>query len=108
MPSSLLYYDAAIHAEPEIFDAKRFLGKERGGRGTRVSGATLRPFGGGGSYCPGRLFAERQLVGFLAGFVERFDVGIEGRVEVPKNADFFNVTAQRDVEVVLRRRECGD
>jgi hypothetical protein len=30
-----------------MFDAKRFLSAERGGRGARALGATLRPFGGG-------------------------------------------------------------
>jgi cytochrome P450 len=64
MPSSLLHYDPAVHHDPEVFDAKRFLSKELGGIGTQVSSTTLRPFGGGMSYCSGRRFTENQVVGF--------------------------------------------
>jgi hypothetical protein len=58
------------------------------------------------------MFAEKQVVGFLAKAVGRFEIearkGGGGRVEIPRNADFFFVTAQRDVEVMLRRRKGED
>jgi cytochrome P450 len=105
LPSSLLHHDASVHAGPRAFDAARFLAAEHGGVGTPVSSATLRPFGGGASYCPGRLFAEKQVVGVLAAVVVRYEVGVEaGGWEVPRNADFFYVTKQRDVVLGLRRR----
>jgi len=93
MPSSLLHHDPNIHVDPEISNPKRFLSKELGGLGTTVNSATLRPFGGGQSYCPGRPFAEKQVVGFLAMLVATFDVEAVGKrglkVEIPRNAVFF-------------------
>lgn len=46
--------------------------------GTPVSGATLRPFGGSVSYCPGRVFAEKQVVGFLAAVAGRYEFALAG------------------------------
>jgi cytochrome P450 len=110
MPSSLLHHDLAIHVEPEVFNPERFLPRDLGGMGTQVSSATLRPFGGGISYCPGRVFAEKQVTGFLAGFLVRYNFTVAGggrveAVEVPKNADFFYVTKEKNIELVLRKQE---
>lgn len=100
MPSSLLHYDVGIHPNPEMFDAERFLASEIGGMGTPVSRATLRPFGGGISYCPGPLFAEKQVAGFLARFLARYDVTVSrtgkiGVKDIPRNADFSTVRSKR-------------
>jgi cytochrome P450 len=105
-PSSLLHHDPSTHTNPGLFDAKRFLSKELGGMGTPVSSATLRPFGGGGSYCPGRLFAERQVMGCLAALVGRFDMEVIAKKwQIPRNADFFFVTKCEDVKLGVSKRE---
>jgi len=102
MPSSLLHHDPDIHKNPEVFDSKRFLSTELGGSGTPVSSLTLRPFGGGISYCPGRLFAEKQVVGYLAALCAKFDpeMNLIGR-EIPRNSDFFYVTKCPNIELSL-------
>ena len=40
----------------------------------RVDLRTLRPYGGGSSTCKGRLFAEREVLAFVAGFITIWDV----------------------------------
>lgn len=106
MPSSLLHHNPETHTNPEIFDATRFLSKKLGGKGISCMAKELRPFGGGISYCPGRLFAEKQVVGFLALLLSHFDIIRVGKeVEIPRNADFFYVTKQKGWELLVTSRK---
>jgi cytochrome P450 len=108
MPSSLLHYDPAVHRDPKLFDSKRFLSKNLGGRGTPVTSATLRPFGGGISYCPGRLFAEKQVVGYLATLCARLDFEtFKKELQIPRNSDFFFVTKCPQIELRVSKRTYG-
>lgn len=105
MPSSLLHHNPNIHANPDTFDAKRFLSADLGGKGTPVVSAKLRPFGGGSSYCPGRYFAEKQIIAFLALVSMKFDIEIVSDPwEIPRNADFYYVTSFPDVRLRLLNR----
>jgi cytochrome P450 len=51
------------------------LPKELGGDGENHT-KTLKPFGGGNSYCPGHVFAEKQVMGFLAEICWRYEITI--------------------------------
>ena len=89
MPSSLHHFNPRVHADPHTYRPTRFLAKELGGDGTSP-GAGLRAFGGGASYCPGRIFADIQIVAFLAALLGRFDVRIAPDIPwtMPVSADF--------------------
>lgn len=109
LPSSLLHYDPQIHRDPTVFDAERFLARELGGKGTPATAQTLRPFGGGTGYCPGRRFAEGQVMAMIAGLVGRFEMEVVSKDwQVPRNADFFYVTKCRDAEVIISRLTGGE
>lgn len=53
------------------FDPDRFNKKK-----TLSRNPSYRPFGGGATYCPGRLLAREQVLGFIAIFFHRFHVGL--------------------------------
>lgn len=53
------------------FDPSRFLGKRNLARHP-----SFRPFGGGATYCPGRVMAKEQVFGFIAIILHRFTVGL--------------------------------
>lgn len=104
--SGLLHKNGEIHPNPEEFRPLRFVAKEMGGDGENWT-KTLRPFGGGTSYCPGRVFAEKQIMGFLAAVAWRLDVKFvneEGFV-APHCADFEYVAAQPRAIMELRSRK---
>lgn len=66
----------------------------------------ISAFGGGTSYCPGRIFAEKQIIGFVAEVVMRYDVRIVSeQYSIPVSSDFEKVAAHPAVMVELRRRE---
>lgn len=96
MPSSMLHYNPDFNPDPEKFMPKRFVSKEQGGLGQKTATST-RSFGGGASYCPGRIFAERQIVGYLAIIISTFDIWIdnEGSWQLPKTAEFDDVSKSK-------------
>ncbi|KAI9809561.1 MAG: hypothetical protein M1827_006796 [Pycnora praestabilis] len=88
IPATLLHFDEKLHAAPYEFHPKRFLDTSLGGEGTNPA-TTLRPFGGGVSYCPGRMFAEKEIVAYLASMVLNFDLRItNGEKEIPISSEF--------------------
>ena len=104
MPSTMLHFDESVNPDPDRFNPKRFLAAELGGMGQNPS-TTSRPFGGGVSYCPGRIFAERQIMGFLAVLLSRFDVSIANDSWVmPRTAEFDDVAKCPPAQLVIRRR----
>ena len=96
MPSSMLHFNPDVNPDPEQFIPKRFVSKEEGGMGQNTSTST-RGFGGGASYCPGRIFAERQIVGYLAIIISKFDIWIDNERswQLPKTAEFDNVSKSK-------------
>lgn len=77
--------------------------KELGGGGENAAKYT-RPFGGGTSYCPGRVFAEKQIIGFLAALVMRYEMRIVSEeYEIPRNSDLDYVAACPPVFVEIRK-----
>ncbi|KAF1980893.1 cytochrome P450 [Aulographum hederae CBS 113979] len=57
--------DARFFPNPEEFDARRFIVNDKTGKET-VSMGTMKAFGGGGSMCKGRNYAEREVLGIGA------------------------------------------
>jgi cytochrome P450 len=105
MPSSLTHRSPQLFDKPEEFHIKRFLPVELGGEGADPKKG-VRPFGGGASYCPGRVFAEKQVMGFLAVVIGRYEIRIvEGEEVVHPNLDFDNVVKQKPVKLEFRRRK---
>jgi cholesterol 7alpha-monooxygenase len=51
------------------FDPSRFLEKK-----SLARHPSFRPFGGGTTYCPGRVIAKEQVFGFIAVLLHRFDI----------------------------------
>ncbi|KAG8534021.1 uncharacterized protein KY384_000863 [Bacidia gigantensis] len=106
MPSSALHYNEKINPQPETFIPRRFVSKEDGGMGQNPQTST-RGFGGGSSYCPGRIFAERQIVGFVATLLQGFDVEVvDGeKWKFPKSAEFDDVSNSPRAMLSLKARD---
>jgi cytochrome P450 len=105
IPSSLVHGDERRHPKPDEFRIKRFLPKELGGDGEDPK-VGMRPFGGGVSQCPGRVFAEKQVLGTLAGLAMRYDMEVvEGQGQFPPNVDFEVVIAMKPVKIAFRKRK---
>jgi cytochrome P450 len=92
LPPCLVHMNPSLHPEPDVFKPRRFMPKELGGDGENHT-KTLKPFGGGTSYCPGRVFAEKQVMGFLAEMCWRYQMRIvnDENFTIPDNADFHSV-----------------
>jgi cytochrome P450 len=92
LPSCLVHMNPSLHPEPNVFRPQRFLATELGGDGENHT-KSLKPFGGGNSYCPGRVFAEKQVMGFLAEMCWRYDIKLSNKetFTIPDNANFENV-----------------
>ena len=92
LPSCLVHMNPVLHPEPNVFRPRRFLAVELGGDGENHT-KSLKPFGGGNSYCPGRVFAEKQVMGFLAEMCWRYDITLSNKetFTIPDNANFENV-----------------
>ncbi|KZL74598.1 prostacyclin synthase, partial [Colletotrichum tofieldiae] len=66
------------------FDPRRFLTTDR--ERERAQNRAFNPFGGGKHLCPGRFFADAEILGALAALVLGFDIETPegGRVDVPQ------------------------
>ncbi|KAM4064610.1 cytochrome p450 [Hirsutella rhossiliensis] len=53
------------------FDPSRFLNRK-----SLARHSSFRPFGGGTTYCPGRILAREEVYGFIAVLLHRFDVAL--------------------------------
>ncbi|KAJ6142458.1 hypothetical protein N7471_001911 [Penicillium samsonianum] len=68
IPCGLVHFNEALHPDAESFHARRFLEKSLGGEGESHA-RTTKPFGGGATHCPGRVFTEKQMIGMVASIV---------------------------------------
>ncbi|EMC93770.1 hypothetical protein BAUCODRAFT_210021 [Baudoinia panamericana UAMH 10762] len=131
--ANVMHFEPDIFGtDPQRFDARRFLptlekGKNdnasgeytgkaldpaaayRDGEG-KVHGGAFRPFGGGNNICPGRHFAQTEILTVVAMFVAGFDItAADGGKYVPPPFQATKIIAgvvrpARDVEVRVRRR----
>ncbi|CAK4018499.1 25-hydroxycholesterol 7-alpha-hydroxylase-like [Lecanosticta acicola] len=91
-PSWLSHHDPTAWSDesspPDVFDADRFLSKDaKTGKDTfsmRRSTAKFRPFGGGKTICPGRIFAKQEGIGAVAMVLLKFDLDVKGFVDINK------------------------
>lgn len=85
IPHGMHHHDALYYPDPNKFDPRRFLveddtqaGQEKkksnSSRGLTANMSAIRPFGGGSTACKGRLFAERELLAFVAGLLSMWDI----------------------------------
>lgn len=104
LPNSLLCATEEIHPEPTRFVADRFLDKRLGGRGENFT-KTVKPFGGGVSFCPGRVFAEKQILAFLAALIEHYDLRVvTPAYKTPRNSDVDEVLWSPPIEIEMKKR----
>jgi len=89
-----------------ITNSRQDTGKEK-----TVHPAAFRSFGGGGSLCPGRHFAQMEIVGLSAMLILGFELKPPGggKIVVPEQTNLMLPLSiyrpKRDVKVEIRRRE---
>ncbi|KAL8800175.1 MAG: hypothetical protein Q9200_007333, partial [Gallowayella weberi] len=72
LPSRPGHFEESVFGSNSLeFDPQRFL-KEKNLTKTPL----FRPFGGGAQYCSGRYLARREIVGFIAFVLNRFEIGL--------------------------------
>jgi cytochrome P450 len=70
IPSRQLHTNQKVWGEDvREFNAKRFLNNK-----SLTRHSSFRPFGGGLTYCPGRILAKEEVYGFIAIVLHRFDM----------------------------------
>lgn len=70
MPSRQLHMNSDVWGQDyKNFDAERFVNGKN-----LLKHSSYRPFGGGVSYCPGRVMAKEQVYAFIAIIFRRFDL----------------------------------
>lgn len=85
---------------------QRFVRNEKLGHSS-----SYRPFGGGLTYCPGRLIARQEVTVFVAVMLKRFDVEVVGDGKLPRldgrkpSTGMMSPGPGEDVLVRLRSRE---
>ncbi|KAF7511886.1 hypothetical protein GJ744_003119 [Endocarpon pusillum] len=79
VPVQQLHFNRSIYG-PDVneFAPERFIRSKN-----LTHSSSYRPFGGGTSYCPGRLLARQEVSVFIALALARFDVEIVGERGVP-------------------------
>ncbi|KAH9905725.1 cytochrome P450 [Xylariomycetidae sp. FL2044] len=76
MPSRQLHTNEDVWGDTvRDFDPARFLGKKK----SLARHSSFRPFGGGATYCPGRVLAKEEVYGFVAILLHRFDIKLATR-----------------------------
>jgi len=106
IPCGLMHYNETLHPDPDSFHARRFLDSKQGGEGENPA-RTTKPFGGGSTHCPGRIFAEKQMIGLVAGMMFRYDMRVvsENKWEIPRVGEFDNLAKQPTIWIEFKRRE---
>jgi cytochrome P450 len=107
IPSDVHQSDPRYFPSPESFMAERFLTQKPDGK-VEADIGTLRPYGGGNAMCMGKLFAEGEVLAFVAGIVALWDfepAGVDGW-QIPNHARASGVTVPKtDIRVRIRRRK---
>ena len=104
--------DPRLFPAPHIFDPERFLfpiDPEHPEKKHAVM-KNLNTFGGGTYKCKGRMFAEKEMVLFVAGILHLWDLEMAdgGEITIPEmGLAGASRSPKRDVRVRLRRRGAG-
>jgi len=105
IPSVTMRKDLRVWKDPDTFDPSRFLVKnEDDPKKVRADIS----FGGGASMCKGRLFAEREVLFFIAGLLTVWEFGVDGGFKMPGRFYCGTGTAnpKTPVRVRVSRRAC--
>lgn len=74
MPYRLGHFDKEqFGPNVDDFDPQRFLRDN-----DLANNPAYRPFGGGSQYCSGRFLARREVLGFIAFVLDRFELDLDG------------------------------
>ncbi|KAH0551110.1 hypothetical protein GP486_007546 [Trichoglossum hirsutum] len=109
IPHDLHQSDPAYFESPELFKPDRFLvrGQDPDGKPNADMG-TIRPYGGGVSLCKGKLFAEGEVLAFVAGILALWEfepAGANGW-QIPGHVKASGVSLPKtNVRVRIRRRK---
>lgn len=72
MPSRQLHTNEDVWGDDvRQFDPQRFLKKK-----SLLRHSSYRPFGGGLTYCPGRILVKHEVFGFIAILLHRFNISL--------------------------------
>ena len=106
-PLGLQDLDCITHDFDDSFDSNRFLLVDKEGK-QRCNDAAARPWGLGDAACPGRTFAEKQVLVFVAAIVSLWDMEPKtfGNWKIPKpGAGHVMDGPAKDCRVLLRSRK---
>lgn len=108
-PLGLHHHDPRFFESPFTFQPRRFLESSESAEGKQtVIERTLRPWGVGEYACPGRAYAEQEVLAFVASILALWDFepGGNGKWIVPKQTERAVVSVPSgDVRVRLRPRQ---
>ena len=109
IPLAVHQLDPRFFPSPNAFRPERFLQLSDKDDGKLIAHhGTLKPWGGGHSICKGRIFAEREILAFVAGVVSLWDMkpAGPGGWKVPSHRRSTAVALPAsDIRVALQRRD---
>lgn len=102
IPEATLQTDPRLWKDPSVFNPERYIvPDEKDPKKTKADSLHLFAFGGGHSVCKGRLFAEREVLIFIAGLISVWDfTPVNGKWAIPKKS--YNGTGSANPKSVLR------
>ncbi|KAM3071989.1 hypothetical protein ACMFMG_008455 [Clarireedia jacksonii] len=105
IPHNLHMQDPAYFSSPTTFNPTRFLTPDK----KSTDPGTIRPYGGGGSMCKGRLYAERECLAMVAGILMFWEIepaaGMKGKWTIPEMKRTSAMAKPMvDTRVRIRRR----
>ncbi|KAL5360195.1 cytochrome P450 [Aspergillus floccosus] len=74
VPHGVLHNDPRYFSNPDQFDPLRFIVTDPETGVKRAELHTIYPFGGGASGCKGRVFAEREIIAFVAAIISMWNI----------------------------------
>ncbi|KUJ18102.1 cytochrome P450 [Mollisia scopiformis] len=103
IPEATLQTDPRLWKDPSVFWPERYLvPDEKDPQKTKVDSLHLFAFGGGPSVCKGRIFAEREVLIFVAALISVWDFTPVGKWTIPKSS--YNGTGSANPKSDLRVR----
>ena len=102
IPGATLQTDPRLWKDPSAFNPERYIiPDEKDPKKVKVDSLHLFAFGGGHSVCKGRIFAEREVLIFVAGLISVWDfTPTDGTWVIPKK--WYNGTGSGNPKSVLR------
>jgi hypothetical protein len=103
IPAATMQKDPRVWVDPETFDPSRFLVKDEDDpKKVHADMLHLVSFGGGASMCKGRLFAEREVLFFIAGLLTVWEFRLDQGFKIPER--FYCGTGTANPKTPVRVR----